>query len=281
MNFKIIIDNNLNPSNCFITEHGLSIYFEFEHKKFIIDTGQSGCFIANAEKLGIKLSDIDIVFISHGHFDHLGGLESFFKVNSKALVAISGKVLYQTYFSYRHISKREIGIDLSFIQTNRERFVFITNDTEILPGLFVITNINKDYPIPKANATLFKVENSIEIADDFKHEIIVCALKNKDLHVFTGCAHQGILNILSSLNRIFDNKLIKSVIGGFHLVDSDDKKQFETDEDISFIANDIIKYYPDAVFYTGHCTSIKAFEMLKSRLNSQINLFYSGFELEN
>jgi 7,8-dihydropterin-6-yl-methyl-4-(beta-D-ribofuranosyl)aminobenzene 5'-phosphate synthase len=106
-------------------------------------------------------------------------------------------------------------------------------------------------------------------------------MEGDSLTVFTGCAHQGLLNILSAIRRKFENKEIITVVGGFHLVDSDNNNQFETDEDISFIANTLLKNYPNSVFYTGHCTGIKAFERLKSILNAQINLFYSGYELEN
>jgi 7,8-dihydropterin-6-yl-methyl-4-(beta-D-ribofuranosyl)aminobenzene 5'-phosphate synthase len=279
MDSKILIDNNINPNNSFLTEHGLAVYFEFANKKFLIDTGQSGSFITNAEKLYVNLSKIDILFISHGHFDHIGGLQAFLNINSKAVVVISGKVLEQDYISYRIGSKRQIGINISFIQENRERFVFVEQDIEILPGLFVICKVYKDYPLPKANKTLFKTENYLEIQDDFNHEIVICALEGNYLTVFTGCAHQGLLNILSGISKKFENKEIKTVIGGFHLVDSDNNNQFETDEDISFVANTLLHNYPDTVFYTGHCTGIKAFERLRSKLNSQIKLFYSGYEL--
>jgi 7,8-dihydropterin-6-yl-methyl-4-(beta-D-ribofuranosyl)aminobenzene 5'-phosphate synthase len=281
MHIKVLIDNNINPIDSFISEHGLSVYFEFQGKKFLIDTGQSESFIVNAEKLHLKLKEIDVLFISHGHFDHIGGLQAFLNLNSKAIVAISGKVLEQNYTSYRIGSKLQIGIDLSFIQENRKRFVFVEKDIEILPGLFVICQVSKDFPLPKANMTLFKTENYLELQDDFNHEIVICAMERDSITVFTGCAHQGLLNILSAISGKFENKEIKTVIGGFHLVNSEENNQFETDEDISFIANTLLKNYPNTVFYTGHCTGIKAFEMLRSKLDSQIELFYSGYKLEN
>jgi 7,8-dihydropterin-6-yl-methyl-4-(beta-D-ribofuranosyl)aminobenzene 5'-phosphate synthase len=280
MSFKVLIDNNINSLNQFLTEHGLSVYFEFQGKKYLVDTSQSGGFIKNAEKLNIDIKEIDTLFISHGHFDHIGGLQAFLNYNSKAKIVISEKVIKQNYISYRIGSKREISIDLSFIDEHKSRFAFVEHNVEIIPGLFVITRVQREDALPKANTTLFKTENFLEVQDDFNHEIIICTAEGNSITVYTGCAHQGILNILSTISRKFENKEIKTVIVGFHLVDGDDNNQFETDEDISFIANSLLKYYPDTVFYTGHCTGKQSFDKLKKTLNGHINLFYSGFKFD-
>jgi 7,8-dihydropterin-6-yl-methyl-4-(beta-D-ribofuranosyl)aminobenzene 5'-phosphate synthase len=281
MNFKILIDNNINSKHLFESEHGFSVYFEFAGKKFILDTGQSEKFLFNAEKLDVKIDEIDILFISHGHFDHLGGLESFINSNSKAKIIISENVLKQSYLSYRNATKREIGRDLSFIDENKNRFVFVKKDVEIIPGLFVLTEISQDYPKPKANLKLFKKESNCEILDDFDHEIVLCTLMNNEVTIFTGCAHKGILNILSTISKKFADKQIKSVIGGFHLVDSDAENQFETNDEISLIAEKLLTDFSNTIFYTGHCTGKLAFGMFKCKLNLQINMFYPGFEIYN
>ena len=69
------------------SEHGLCIYLETENYKCLLDTGASDVFITNAEKLGIDLNEVDFVFISHGHADHIGGLPEFLSVNVKARIA--------------------------------------------------------------------------------------------------------------------------------------------------------------------------------------------------
>jgi 7,8-dihydropterin-6-yl-methyl-4-(beta-D-ribofuranosyl)aminobenzene 5'-phosphate synthase len=281
MNFKILIDNNIDPKQFFKSEHGFSVYFEFAGTKIILDTGQSDKFLFNAEKLNVKIDEVDVLFISHGHFDHLGGLEIFLNSNSKAKIIISENVLKQSYFSYRNATKREIGRDLSFIDLYKNRFVFVKKDIEILPGLFVLTDILQDYPKPKANLKLFKKESKLEILDNFDHEIVLCTVMNNEVIVFTACAHKGILNILSAVSKKFGYKQIRSVIGGFHLVDSDTKNQFETNEEISLIAEKLSTDYPNTIFYTGHCTGKLAFEMLRCKLNLQINMFYPGFEIYN
>lgn len=70
---------NAHASGNLISEHGLSLYIETKKHKILFDTGQSNAFILNAEKLNIDLKQVDIVIISHGHYDHIGGLIHFFE----------------------------------------------------------------------------------------------------------------------------------------------------------------------------------------------------------
>lgn len=118
------------------------------------------------------------------------------------------------------------------------------------------------------------------IPDDFNHEIIPCFFTANEVVVFTGCAHHGILNILESVSDYFHPKKIRHVIGGFHLIDSNDVNLFETSEELDFIANRLEKGYPGTVFHTCHCTGIKSFNRLKLRLGERIDLFFPGFALD-
>jgi hypothetical protein len=98
-----------------VAEHGLSLYIETDHKKIIFDTGQTGHFILNAEKLGIDIRDVDYLILSHGHYDHTGGLKKFLEINSKAAVLakeeifipkFSGKTRYIGLKDHPEIRKR-------------------------------------------------------------------------------------------------------------------------------------------------------------------------------
>lgn len=84
MKVIVLIENTSKCSLC--AEHGLSVYIEYNGMKYLLDTGASDTFSANAHQLGINLADIDIAFLSHAHYDHAGGFETFFKENEKAPV---------------------------------------------------------------------------------------------------------------------------------------------------------------------------------------------------
>src|SRR5690606_30897870 len=103
MHMKIIVlsDNRAGVTACH-TEHGLSIYVEKENLKCLFDTGASDLFIRNATEMGVDLALVDYVFLSHGHSDHLGGLEYFLKINSQAKVVLSKDVFNQQLFSNRN-----------------------------------------------------------------------------------------------------------------------------------------------------------------------------------
>ena len=100
MKWTILSDNRSSDSRL-STEHGLSILLETERHKILLDTGASDVFIKNAEQLGIDLSDVDYVFISHGHSDHAGGLRYFLEYNRQAQVIVSPDAMGGKFFSKR------------------------------------------------------------------------------------------------------------------------------------------------------------------------------------
>ena len=98
MRWTVLSDNRSSDSRLF-TEHGLSILLEAEQHRILLDTGASDVFIRNAKQLGIDLSDVDYVFISHGHSDHAGGLRYFLKQNQKAKIIVSPDAMSGKFFS--------------------------------------------------------------------------------------------------------------------------------------------------------------------------------------
>ena len=100
MKWTVLSDNRSSDSHL-STEHGLSILLETEQHKILLDTGASDVFIQNAELLGVNLSDVDYVFISHGHSDHAGGLRYFLEHNPKAKVIVSPEAMSGKFYSKR------------------------------------------------------------------------------------------------------------------------------------------------------------------------------------
>lgn len=269
MRFVILADNNvLNPN--FESEHGLSVYLEKDGQTFLFDTGASDVFIRNAQKLNIDLSAVDYLFISHAHNDHIGGLQAFMEINHQAKIVLSKHALNRKLYSNRS-TLREIGNQIS-IENQEDRFLFVDDDVLQGKGFYATHITHKTYPSPKANRTLFKEVDNILVDDDLEHEILV-AVGDQHQFLYTGCAHHGLLNMLSTADNI-PLLSLAHVLGGFHLVDD-----FETDDEIKAIATILKSKYPNITFYTGHCTGENAIKILKKEMGEQLQVFAAGLEL--
>ncbi|MBN1463276.1 MAG: MBL fold metallo-hydrolase [Paludibacteraceae bacterium] len=274
MKVSVLLDNRT-KNETYSVEHGLSVYVEVNGKKCLLDLGLSDAFISNAKKIGVDIAEIDYVFLSHGHVDHVGGLPYFLQLNSKAQIIMHEKALSQKYFSKRKGFK-DIGLKLD-LNEHLHRFKLLTANTTIDENIRVITQIAHPYATPKANATLYKdAGNGLEL-DDFNHELIVCFGK-EELIVSTGCAHNGLLNILHTVDKEI-NLPIKIVVGGFHLLDADETHQYESYEELEQIALQLKQKYATTTFYTGHCTGDVVVNQLKKIVTNQINQFYVGMDI--
>ncbi len=262
MRWTVLSDNRSDDSRL-STEHGLSILMETEWHKILLDTGASDVFIKNAELLGIDLSDVDYVFISHGHSDHAGGLRYFLEHNQKAQVIVSPEAMIGKFFSKRGNLH---SITTEWPEIDRNRLVLIDQTCEILEGLHVIAHIPQIHPMPKGNQNLYVQDaNGDYIHDNFRHELALYV----DGLLFMGCAHSGLENILAACPWP-----IHSVVGGFHLLDGQ-----ETDDEIKALAQRLKAKYPETQFYTSHCTGDNVFEVMKDMMGEQLQSFRCGTKI--
>jgi len=174
VNFVVLSDNKPLPGNDLVLpEHGFSLYFELEGRRFLYDTGASGKFIRNAAQFGIDISCVDVVIISHGHNDHTGGLREFFRINKRAKVYLSSEILFNDYYTCRRGPKRMLSMDKSLFNEFYDRFVFLNDDTEIFPGITLFFTKDAIFSMPVANKFLFVTKDGVDYKDNFFHEISI------------------------------------------------------------------------------------------------------------
>lgn len=277
LKIKVLIDNLPDPQGDSFTEHGLAVYFEHHNLKLLADTGQSALFAKNALKMGISLEQTDMLFISHGHYDHLGGLLHFLEINSKAEVIISPNA-FQDFYSLRH--QKHIGAGFDIPERHQHRLRFIGTDTEVAPGIHALRCTDAWHPRPKANRTLMKRHEDNLQPDDFAHELLLCIENDDHLVLYTGCAHSGVQNMMQTASFKFRQKRIALALGGFHLIDSDTTTQYETEDELVAIAECLKNDYPATSYITGHCTGTNSYNMLKKVLGPRLSLFHTGYESE-
>lgn len=272
----VVLSDNRALKTDFETEHGLSVYVQANDYKCLLDVGASDLFARNAKLMNIDLSDVDYLFISHGHADHIGGLPAFLEINEKAKIVLSSQLLHREFYSTRG-RLRKISIDFDF-DTIKDRLIAVEETALLEEDIAVFRGNITKYPLPKANRMLFTSSSDGLINDNFDHELIVTFGK-EGRFLFTGCGHRGLLNILESTT---DNGVgrIDWVMGGFHLLDSQGDFDFESTEEIEWLGQTLKRRFPLTRFVTGHCTGEAAFKQLKSVLGDQLTQLYVGYEFD-
>lgn len=268
----VVLSDNRSGNPDYTTEHGLAVYIETEVARYLLDTGASGVLVQNALLAGVDLSTVDWVILSHGHSDHTGGLEAFFRLNLRAKVVVARGALNQHLYSKRN-GFREIGSHID-LNKYKDRFVFVDDLAEVNSETRVIRVLELPYNQPRGNETLFMGEPDKMKPDDFSHELVAVIGREKPL-VFIGCAHKGVLNILHAVEKQLQLRPWV-VLGGFHLVENTVGQAFETEEDILDIAAQLREMYPDTRFFTGHCTADKACRLLTENMNGRLQIFGTG-----
>ncbi|MGB9780266.1 MBL fold metallo-hydrolase [Caldanaerobacter sp.] len=262
MEVQVLIENVVFTKNL-VAEHGLSLLLKKGDKEIVVDTGQSGNFIKNCNLMGIDIDRIKKVVLTHGHYDHIGGLESLIKRRPDVKIYAHKNILDKKYALRKSGKLEEIGFDSSFYQMHRDNFVLIERDTEIEEGFHVITNTEVKYNNEFTTKNFFTEKDGQKVPDKFLDEVFVVVEEDDSINVVTGCSHAGILNIIETAKNRFKGKNIKSLIGGFHL-------RGMKEEEIRDIAEKIEEYGVKRVL-TGHCTGIDEYSILKSVLKDSIS----------
>ncbi len=257
-------------------EFGLSLHIEAGGTRILFDTGSSGAFAGNAERLGIDLHAVDVAVLSHHHFDHGGGLETFLEANRTAPVYLRAAACKNRQFRALGVIRRSIGIDCTLFDRFPDRFRAVAEETEIAPGAWVLTDIPGDHARPTGNRHLF-VENEGGVeSDPFDHELTLAIEDDDGLVVFTGCSHSGILNMIDGVTRRFPGKPIRAVFGGFHLIGLPMLNTMSASRDqVRSMAASILDV-PVGRVYTGHCTGPKAYRVLEQVMGDRLQSFPTG-----
>jgi 7,8-dihydropterin-6-yl-methyl-4-(beta-D-ribofuranosyl)aminobenzene 5'-phosphate synthase len=254
-------------------EHGLSLFIEANGKKILFDTGASSLFSENAEKLGVDLKKVDFAVISHGHYDHGGGLETFFSINPTALVYVRENAFGPFYSERDNNSYEYIGLDTKLLEEKRLRFTKI--ETKLENGISLFSGVTGTTYFPSGNCSLFKKEGEKYNLDDFSHEQNLVLEEDGVCLLVAGCAHRGIVNILKHFYEM-RGYYPTQVIGGFHLFNHRTGKP-ENDETLLGIANFLKE--TEATFYTCHCTGEESFGFLRAEMGEQIQYLSGGKSL--
>ncbi len=248
------LSENISLDESYPSEHGLSLYIETESNEILFDMGQSALFLNNAEKLGIDLTDVDIAVLSHGHYDHGGGLSDFLSVNKKAPVYISR----YAFGKYYNGTEKYIGLDPTLADNNR--LTFTDEMCKITDSLTLFSCNSREKYTDFGSFGLNKYEKGKFIPDDFLHEQYLLIEEKGKRVLISGCSHKGIINIV----RWFNPDVL---VGGFHF------SKLPLDDALAEYAEMLDS--SGTTFYTCHCSGMAQYLFMKERM-SRLNYLYCG-----
>jgi 7,8-dihydropterin-6-yl-methyl-4-(beta-D-ribofuranosyl)aminobenzene 5'-phosphate synthase len=261
MQVTTLIENYVEKSSL-VAEHGFSLLIETGTKKILFDTGQTGLFLQNASALDINIKDIDYVVLSHGHYDHTGGLYAFLKLNKKAKIICKRQVFEPKYNAVNEF----IGL-VGKDEFLNGRIQFIDQVIELQPDVFIMPDIILHHPVDTHFKELKVKTNAGQAEDKMEDELFIAIRHENKISIITACSHRGITNIYKTAIDYF-NLPVYSIIGGFHLKNCT-RKQY------NFIVDFFNKMKPD-IIGTCHCTGVEKFSQLQRDLTSPVFYNYVG-----
>ena len=242
------------------TEHGLSLYIETDDKKILFDSGQTELFAENAGHLGIDLSSVDMMILSHGHYDHGGGLKKFIEINQKAPIYMS-RYAFEPHYNGRN---EYIGLDPTL--DGHPRYVKVQGDVKIDDELSFVCMTRLKSPV-HTNGQKVKLGPYMQ-NERYEHEMYLLIHEGYKDHLISGCAHKGIINLVHAFR-------FQTFIGGLHLMKLDPLWAEE-------ILDDTVKAVKDsyAEYYTCHCTGKEQFLYLKDEIGEKMHEISCGETIE-
>ncbi len=259
MKITVLAENTTRRTDL-ISEHGLSLLIETAHHTILFDMGQTDAFLRNADTLGVDLKAVDIAILSHGHYDHGGGMAAFLHRNTKAPVYLQSGAFGKHFNG----TAKYIGLDPTL--QNSERLRFVNEVLRLDDKLTLLSCNDRPRPYPTDPFGLMCEKDGVLVPDDFLHEQYLLIREAGKTVLISGCSHKGIRNIAAWFAP-------DVLVGGFHLskLDPDsaaDAQRFDT------LAHDLLKH--KTTYYTAHCTGQAPYHYVKTHLNERLQYIATG-----
>ncbi len=255
-----VLCENTSSSPDLIPEHGLSLLLETDKEKILFDFGQTDAFFKNAGQMGISLNDADFAVLSHGHYDHGGGMGIFLSHNPTAPVYLSR----YAFGEYYNAEGKYIGLDKSLQRIDRMIPTGECTRISSTSSLFSCNIQHRPFVTNPYGLTEFTDEKYSD--DRFLHEQYLLIRDRGKRILVSGCSHKGIENIVHWFKP-------DVLIGGFHQmkVDCSSREGLNT---LKALSETLLGY--DIVFYTCHCTGLPQLDILKSHMKERLHSLSTG-----
>ena len=256
-----------------LAEHGLSFFIEAGDRRILFDTGQNLAISNNARELGIDLNRIDTAVLSHGHYDHTGGLQSLLECNSNFILYAHPDVFSQKVKKkddgYKYIG---IPVDKSAIEKHGVTVKLDKNAVEILPGIMTSGEIPLINDFEAVESGFFIKKDRVVYPDTLADDQALILDTEKGLVVLLGCSHRGVINTLTHVTHLTGKRKIHAILGGLHLGKATEGK-------LKKIMDHLHTYGLEKIG-VGHCTGPRAFLRLANEFADRVYFNTVGNQME-
>lgn len=245
-------------------EHGLGYYIEKEGLRMIFDTGQGLVFEDNMKAMGIDISGISDVVLSHGHYDHAGALKSLVEKNPGISVYAHPEAFNSKYLSFDGIDYHFIGVpqSASVIESMGARLILSSESVEIAEGIRTTGEIPMIWGFEKIEPIFYRDSGDGKIKDDIPDDQALVIDTEKGLVVVLGCTHRGLINTLTHISEMTGKNKYHAITGGLHLGGAGEDRLRKT--------ADALKAFDIDRLIVGHCTGMNSAVYLYNALPGKV-----------
>lgn len=270
MKVTVVVDNSvpISAKSPFLAEHGYSLLIEYNCQKILFDTGQSQAVVHNLGLLGTNPKELDALVLSHGHYDHAGGLMHLLQHREKCLPLYAHSDIFMPRYSVANGSRRFIGIPYAKEQLTSLEIEWHLGKTpaEIFPSLWFSGQIPRLTEYETGDNKLVVSCGGCDCQDEINDDTALYFAQNESLVIIGGCTHSGLVNTVKHGLEVTGTKYLKGWIGGTHLGPTSKEQQEKT---LAFLE----QMHPEFIL-SAHCTGFDMMAELKRRFGDR---FIPGF----
>ncbi|MBN2381270.1 MBL fold metallo-hydrolase [bacterium] len=263
----ILMDNNAYSG--LLAEHGFSALIEVAGRRILFDTGQGPAFVRNADILGLDLSTVETLVLSHGHYDHTGGLPQLIE-RAPAVHIYAHPGITTDRYSVQAGTAREIGMPeaaRTVLQNHQDRTHWVDLPLIVANGIGLICPILRFTDYEDTGGPFFLDAEGMR-PDPIMDDLAIWLSTDRGLVVVVGCCHAGLINTLRCALKSSGAARLHAVLGGFHLVQASERRLEATMAALEELGPDLI--------VPCHCTGATAVERLERTFGARVRSGYAG-----